>query len=82
MRVLICALLLLLTGCQALTGDRSGSLAADPGEPTPVFEPISLIVTPTPWSVAPLPTAEAARVFVWPAPGKPSLIFVYDDAAT
>lgn len=67
---------LLLLGCV-------GAALPSTADPTPTFAPISLVVTPTPpYSVAPLPTADAGRVFAWPDNGKPSLIFVYDDAAT
>ena len=67
---------LLLAGCVG----AAPPLTADP---TPAFDPISLVVTPTPaYSVATLPTAEAGRVFDWPSNGKPSLVFVYDDSAT
>ena len=66
-----------------LAGCVGASLNQETADPTPTFEPISLVVTPTPpYSVAPLPTAEAGRVFQWPSNGKPSLVFVYDDAAT
>ncbi len=61
-------------------GANMASPAASQAEPA--LAPVSLAVEPRLWSTAPLPTAEAARVFVWPANGKPSLIFVYDDAVT
>ena len=73
--------LILLSGL--LAGCVGASLNQETAEPTPTFEPISLVVTPTPgYSIAPLPTAEAGRVFQWPSNGKPSLVFVFDDAAT
>ena len=72
--------LLLIGG--VLAGCVGASVNQEAADPTPTFEPISLVVTPTPgFSVAPLPTAEAGGVFQWPSNGKPSLIFVYDDAA-
>jgi uncharacterized protein YceK len=78
--IVVCVLLvLILGGC----GEAVRTSDA-PTTPAPVrtYEPISLIVTPTPWGVSPLPTAEAARVFVWPSNGRPSLLFIYDDSAT
>jgi hypothetical protein len=77
--VLFVTLMLILGRCG--DGARNPSNASLP-EPIPTFEPISLIVTPTPWGVSPLPTAEASRVFVWPSNGRPSLVFIYDDSAT
>lgn len=78
-QALVLVLLLTLVAC----GESPPSSALAVPDAAPTFEPISLIVTPTPfWSVAPLPTAEAARIFKYPSDGRPSLIFVYDDSAT
>ncbi|MCW5879543.1 MAG: hypothetical protein KIS91_01165 [Anaerolineae bacterium] len=76
--LLVAVLTIGLAGCAGGVTDASPDVA-DAGS---TLVPLSLAVEPTPWSAAPLPTAEAARVFTWPANGKPSLIFVYDDAAT
>ena len=73
---------LLLLGV-LLAGCVGASLNQETADPIPTFEPLSLVVTPTPpYSVAPLPTAEAGRVFQWPSNGKPSLVFVFDDSPT
>lgn len=75
-------IVLLLLGSM-LVGCVGASVNEEAPDATPSFEPLSLVVTPTPgYSIAPLPTAEAGRVFQWPSNGKPSLVFVFDDAAT
>lgn len=77
--VIALAWLLVLASCMGAT------LPAPDAAPTlepPSFVPLSLVVEPTPWSAAPLPMAEAQRVFRWPSDGRPSLVFVFDDAAT
>lgn len=76
-------LLALILLSSLLAGCIGASVNQEAADATPTFEPISLVVTPTPgYSIAPLPTAEAGRVFQWPNHGKPSLVFVFDDAAT
>lgn len=75
--VVTISLLLALAGCMGATLPATG-----PTPEPPPFVPLSLIVEPTPWSVSPLPTVEAAGVFQWPSNRQPSLIFVFDDGAT
>lgn len=76
--LLVAAIWVVLAGCAGGTNNAPGPAS----DSAPTLAPLSLIVEPTPWSATPLPTAEAARVFNWPSNGRPSLIFVYDDAAT
>ncbi len=78
--IIMVSLAALLTGC--LNTSSHSPDDASQALPTVAFEPISLVRDPDALSVAPLPLAEAERVFLWPVSGRPSLVFVYDDGAT
>ncbi|MFN8496484.1 MAG: hypothetical protein U0641_01395 [Anaerolineae bacterium] len=63
------SLLLCLAGCATATPTPARSGDAPP----------PLVVSPTNFTAALLPRAEAERVFRWPASSVPTLIFVYDE---